>query len=97
MLVKQKVIGVFEENKKTCLQNRPPSRQDHFHPILILPIVGKSSILNVAEFLDLCLWKLRHAEKVFWFPVKTSLFPYYFEMQPLCAFSFTFYSMTGYF
>ena len=67
MLVKQKVTGVFKKkNVKACLQNRkvyliPHSRHSHFHPILILPlkmqtlplpIVTKSSILNIAEFLD---------------------------------------------
>ena len=33
----------FQKNVKTCLQNKksylmPPSRSDHFHPILILPV-----------------------------------------------------------
>ena len=43
MLAKQKVIGVFEKNVKTCLQNKkaylmPPSRHGYFRSILILPV-----------------------------------------------------------
>ena len=43
MLVKQKVMGVFEKNVKTCLENKkvylmPYSRHGHFHLILILPV-----------------------------------------------------------
>ena len=81
MLVSETEIGIFKIMKKTCLQIKKlylmsPSRYDHFHLILILPvkivellqqhanttihwfytlplpIVAKSSILNVAEFLD---------------------------------------------
>ena len=40
--VSETEIGVFEKNA-TCLQIKksylmPPSRHDHFHPILILPV-----------------------------------------------------------
>ena len=43
MLVKQKVIGIFEKKFKTCLQNKgvslgSPSRHGHFHPFLILHV-----------------------------------------------------------
>ena len=76
-----KGIWHFRKNVKTCLQHKksylmPPSRHDHFHPVLILPvkmvelpqqhantivhwlqtlplpIVAKSSVLNVVQFLD---------------------------------------------
>ena len=41
--VSETEIGVFEKMPKTCLQIKksylmPPSRHDHFHPILILPV-----------------------------------------------------------
>ena len=41
--MKQKVIGVFEKIQKTCLHNKkvylgPPSKHDHFHSFLILPL-----------------------------------------------------------
>ena len=50
-----KGIWHFRKNVKTCLQHKksylmPPSRHDHFHPVLILPV--KSSVLNVVQFLD---------------------------------------------
>ena len=43
MLVKQKVIGIFEKIFKTCLQNKrvylgSPSRHGNFHPFLILHV-----------------------------------------------------------
>ena len=129
MLVKQKVMGVFEKNVKTCLENKkvylmPYSRHGHFHLILILPvnmvelpqqhanivhwlqvlplpIVAKSSILNIAESLE-PFFKLRHARKLVQFRLKISLFSYYFEMRPPLSkvirfFGVTYYNLMKYF
>ena len=51
----------------------------HWLQTLPLPVVAKSSILNVAEFLDLSL-KTSPCTKTSPARVKTSLFSYYFEM-----------------
>ena len=69
MLVKQKLIGVFEKIWKTCLQNKivylgSPSKHDYFHRFLILPVkmVELPKIrelhLKMAEFLIHHAWKL---------------------------------------
>ena len=65
-----------------------------FNNFLPLPIAVKSSILNVAEFLDLPLKTLPCTETN---PVSCKNQSYYFEMRsPLSKVSITFYNMMKY-
>ena len=80
----------FRKNVKTCLQSKKSVKMVellqpdanttvHWLQTLPLPIVAKSSILNVAEFLDPSL-KTSPCTKTSPACVKTSLFSYCFEM-----------------
>ena len=73
LILSLKMAELLQQNANTTV---------HWLQALPLPIVPKTSIFNVPEFLDPSL-KTLPCKKLVRFRVKTGLFPYYFECYHL--------------